>query len=304
MAEYLTIAQAAAYLGVTVDTVRLWERQGRIRAYRTVGRHRRFLEQDVKKLGGPRQGSEPSGGKGPAPPRAQTTLPSTSRLSSGLRATYWQERAQDARARLEAIRAQEAARELLQGREAEEARARAQAEATAREQEHQRRLDALKDYGHQLAHQAGLPPEWRAKATADLETYVSPTQFPHSLPEDEAQAFVAARISEIAEEFRAECARADQEERQRWERQRAHARVGQLVAYGMSRAGLVTLLWDSDEQERATRELGRELRAQVRADWTESDVRDLVDDFLEGDDEEDEEDDEEDEEDDEDDWDD
>jgi excisionase family DNA binding protein len=295
VAEYLTIAQAAAALGVTVDTLRLWERQGRIRAYRTVGRHRRFLEQDVKKLGAALRGPGPPCN----PPRPTATgprcpSPQGDWLPNATAASYWQGRAQDARAKLEALRAREVARGLIQTREAEEARARAHAEATAREQEHQRRLDALKEYGHQLAHQAGLPPEWRAKATADLETYVSPTQFPRSLPEDEAQAFVAARISEIAEEFRAECAQAEQEERQRWERQRAHTRVEQLVAYGMSRAGVVTLLWDSDEQERATRELGRELRAQVRADWTESGVRDLVDDFLEGDDEEDEEDDEDD----------
>ncbi len=290
MSEYLTIAQAAALLGVTVDTVRVWEHQGRLRAYRTAGGHRRFLAEEVRSLGGPRQSAATPGGRAGGLPNTRESLPTPSQLLGGRESAYWPGRARDARAKLEAIRAREATRELIQGREAEEARARADAEAAARERECRQRLDALKEYGRQRAYQAGLPPEWRARVTADLETYVSPIQFPSSLPEDEARSFVAARVNEIVEEFRAECARLEQDEERRRERQRTHARVQGLVAFGMTRAGWATLLWDSTESERAKRELERELRARVRSDWTETDVSGFVEDFLEEVDEEDEDD--------------
>lgn len=40
--ERLRIAEAASYLGVHPDTLRRWERAGKIRAYRTPGGERRF----------------------------------------------------------------------------------------------------------------------------------------------------------------------------------------------------------------------------------------------------------------------
>lgn len=40
--ELLPIAKAARILGVSVDTLRRWEREGRIESERTLGGHRRF----------------------------------------------------------------------------------------------------------------------------------------------------------------------------------------------------------------------------------------------------------------------
>lgn len=48
----MRITEAAAYLGVHPDTLRRWEKAGKIRVYRTPGGERRFeradLDQSVK----------------------------------------------------------------------------------------------------------------------------------------------------------------------------------------------------------------------------------------------------------------
>jgi len=50
--DRLRVAEAAQYLGVHPDTLRRWERAGKIRAYRTPGGERRFditdLDQAIK----------------------------------------------------------------------------------------------------------------------------------------------------------------------------------------------------------------------------------------------------------------
>ena len=45
----LTIGEAARTLGVSVDTVRLWESAGKIRGYRTPGNQRRFTLAEVER---------------------------------------------------------------------------------------------------------------------------------------------------------------------------------------------------------------------------------------------------------------
>ncbi len=49
MSRYLTIAEAAAIKGVSPDTLRRWEKEGKIRSVRTEGGHRRFLASDLIK---------------------------------------------------------------------------------------------------------------------------------------------------------------------------------------------------------------------------------------------------------------
>lgn len=51
--ELLPISKAAALLGVSVDTVRRWERAGHIESTRTVGGQRRFRRGDVERLRNP-----------------------------------------------------------------------------------------------------------------------------------------------------------------------------------------------------------------------------------------------------------
>jgi excisionase family DNA binding protein len=46
--ELMSIGEAARVLGVAVDTLRRWEREGKIAATRTLGGQRRFTRSDVE----------------------------------------------------------------------------------------------------------------------------------------------------------------------------------------------------------------------------------------------------------------
>ena len=54
MERLLSIAEAAALSGASLDTLRRWERIGRLSAIRTAGGHRRYREEDVMSLVQPR----------------------------------------------------------------------------------------------------------------------------------------------------------------------------------------------------------------------------------------------------------
>ena len=49
-AEHLPIGAASALIGVSTDTLRRWEKDGRISAVRTPTNHRRFLRSDIEAL--------------------------------------------------------------------------------------------------------------------------------------------------------------------------------------------------------------------------------------------------------------
>jgi excisionase family DNA binding protein len=58
--EWLTLGQAAAFLGAAQSTVRKWADGGRVPAFYTPGGHRRFRRADLEAfLAGPRGGSGP-----------------------------------------------------------------------------------------------------------------------------------------------------------------------------------------------------------------------------------------------------
>jgi len=46
--DWLTIGQAAKYLGVSPDTLRRWERRGKIKCYRTPGGRRLYTQYDLE----------------------------------------------------------------------------------------------------------------------------------------------------------------------------------------------------------------------------------------------------------------
>ncbi len=48
--ELLPVGQASALVGVSTDTLKRWERAGRIRAERTPTGHRRFRRSEVERL--------------------------------------------------------------------------------------------------------------------------------------------------------------------------------------------------------------------------------------------------------------
>jgi excisionase family DNA binding protein len=64
--EWLTLGQAAAFLGAAQSTVRKWADGGRLPAFYTPGGHRRFRRDDLEAfLAGPR--TTPRASRGPAP---------------------------------------------------------------------------------------------------------------------------------------------------------------------------------------------------------------------------------------------
>jgi excisionase family DNA binding protein len=48
--QWLTLGEAAKYLGVAQSTIRRWADEGRVRAFYTPGRHRRFRLADLDDL--------------------------------------------------------------------------------------------------------------------------------------------------------------------------------------------------------------------------------------------------------------
>ena len=50
MKKYYTIKQAAELLGVSDDTLRRWETEGKIKPIRTKGNHRRFADDDLSQI--------------------------------------------------------------------------------------------------------------------------------------------------------------------------------------------------------------------------------------------------------------
>ena len=63
--EWLTLSQAAAYLGVAQSTVRKWSDSGRLGAFYTPGGHRRFRRADLDAF---------LSGSGPAQTRGTPTV--------------------------------------------------------------------------------------------------------------------------------------------------------------------------------------------------------------------------------------
>ncbi|MDX6506657.1 MAG: hypothetical protein QOG06_1301 [Gaiellaceae bacterium] len=60
--DWLTLGQAARYLGVAQSTIRKWSDSGRVRAFYTPGRHRRYRRGDLDAF---LENSGPGGGGGP-----------------------------------------------------------------------------------------------------------------------------------------------------------------------------------------------------------------------------------------------
>jgi len=48
--DLIPLKEAARLLGVAPDTVRVWERKGKVSAIRTLGGHRRFRRGDIEAL--------------------------------------------------------------------------------------------------------------------------------------------------------------------------------------------------------------------------------------------------------------
>jgi len=264
----LTVGDVAQLAGVSVDTVRGWERQGMIRAIRTPGEHRRFARREVEEFirrSMPGAMRQPAAGNKPGSRRAPRS--GSNRFSSP-----WEPEIDEAQSELAILRAKRESESIRRSLHADaEAAARGAREDCSR-REVEKRLGGLRAYGRNLA--AGLPTEWRAEVTRDLEEYVSERNFPTSLDEVDARSYVEARVEAFRERHRQALALQAEENRRQ-------ERVAGLIRTGEIAAVLLTQGWAYEQSTEARRIVERELRSDVDSDWTEDEVRTLVRDVLE-----------------------
>lgn len=260
--KLLTIGQVAKRLRVSVDVVRSLTSTGRLKAVRTGGGHRRYSAGEIARFELDRRTGLPK-----RPPRPVTRVP------------LHRDPAID--------EDPPSLADLKASAEPKAATNRDSADAD------RLRLDALKKHGCYMAIGALMPPEWQARVTRDLETFVTAEQVPAWLPAWQAQQIVEARVRSFIEQYHAAEAR-------RRKRDEDERRLKALIDHGINRASWKTITgWDVAERERARREVRDVLKDQVEVDWSEAEVSDLVDDVLarwDGEDEEDDQDDEDDDE--------
>ena len=282
---WLSPAQVAARFAVSTDTIRRWGRTGRLREHRTPSGQRRYRAEDVEALAagaptstGPLARAAVQPMARPRPPDHSTADvadvgPEPVELPMG--PPSWKQRVLEAEAEVEVLKARHELEELVQARQRlQDVRAEKATAAAAAEQE-ERRLKNLKDQGRLHAILAGVPPVWRAKVGRELELYVTSKHFPPGLSDAEAIALVKKKVEKVLRPYRKKLADAEEEQEDR-------LRVESLIKHGKSRAVTNTLLWDQLIRDDALGAVDQVLKAEVEADWTEADVSEMVDEILEG----------------------
>ncbi len=313
MGRQLTIGQTAKRLGLEVDTVRKLEREGKIRAVRTRGGHRRFTEEEIdryrksrRRTGTAKSGSRRRQGaaRRSTPARiAPTRHPRTGAFAArdacfpddnddideDLPFDEFEDEMEDGiysapppappAPRVVAPPAPAPRPTLFEARPAPVA----PAPATLSGFLDQMRLQRIKGYGR-TAIPYGLPAEWQGRAIAELERYVTPIQFPADLSDAKAVEIVRARVAEVLRPYH------DAEEkatRQKKAKEAAEMRRAALIAHGNEYARRETSDWDWSANHEARDEVKQVLDREVEHDWTEREVEDEVDEILDesGDDE-------------------
>jgi len=198
----------------------------------------------------------------------------------------WERRVKEEQADLEVTRIRRERAELIRAERAErEARERAandaERTATAREAERERlaafkatqekRLNQLREYGKACA--VWAPAEYQTNVVRDLLSSVTLELYPPDLPEYLARVQVNARVEKLLKPWR------DEETRKRAKLE-SERKLDSLIISGRWHAQAETRNWDRRAADGANREVERSLRDEVEADWTNDDVRDLVDDVL------------------------
>jgi len=282
MDRLLSIGEVAKRLRVSVDVVRSLTDSGELKAARTGGRHRRYKPEEVDRYR--TKGRVRGRDRQPEPP-AKKSRP----MDQDLGEIDFEDNPPTLE-ELEAAEAREAARQ--------------------RSQAEQERLEGWKKFGREFARYTGLPTEWRVKIIENLEDFVTTKRIPPTLSKEEAELVLKAQVNSFVTQYRedvrerqqrerdaaAERQRADEErqrienerrqkerdaEEQRRKQQEDQQKVQSLIRHGNSRAWSETITgWEWSEAQRACRDVERALKEEVKADWTEADVDDLVDDVL------------------------
>jgi excisionase family DNA binding protein len=262
LGRLLTPAEKARQLGVSPDTLRRWENEGRIQAELTAGKQRRYRERDRPRLAdfdddqyATPQEREPA----PSPSSAPAVAPWDARIH--------EKRADVEIARLNReheaiIRAQRDEREARQRqREEAERRAVVEREQEAARQREEQRLARLRDQGALIA--AVAPLEHQARVKRELLAHVTTENFPAQLNPFEAHALLTKRVEAILKPWRDE------------------TRVQELLREMRTHAQLRTFRdWDDGPAQDARREVEQRLRTEIDASWTKDDVHARVDEIL------------------------
>jgi excisionase family DNA binding protein len=172
---FLRIGEAAALAGVSLDTLRKWDRAGILRARRTLGRQRRYARNEVEELMSRGLGKSPSRPAAPLQPQGPAAVLPAARLpyrpslaSPAETPAPWDEDVAQARAELEILRAHAEAAALQRAEEQESLAAQQSAEEERAQQQAERRLEELKSYGRGLASRPsgrrGSLPSWRTSS--------------------------------------------------------------------------------------------------------------------------------------------
>jgi excisionase family DNA binding protein len=291
MKEYLTIGEAAQRLNLQVDTVRRLERAGTLKAERTDGKHRRFRAEVIERYARRREAA-PARRYAQVAPEKRVRRPDPAPSRPGrepIEADSFPEMAEwqsfdDSEPLLPVDDELPVTPRSVNPQVVSPSRSR---------DEEASRLHTIKNLGLQAIPFA-VPPAWRGRVVADLERFVTRTQFPTYLTLFDSGNLVRARVEEVLEPYHADMARRTQELA---DKTAAESRLNALKAHGRRYVVSETSEWEWSEACEARRDVETALNAEVQAGWSELDVEDLADDILDDfEDDEEEEEDEEDEE--------
>lgn len=307
MGSQLTIGETARRLGLEVDTVRKLEREGKIRAIRTRGGHRRFTEEEIARFRKSRKKAS-SSKSGTRRPRSATRRPQRGPLAQGRhpRTGEFLPRGVEFADDFEDYEdlpppddfdddlepevyvpppAPPPPQPVVRAPQPPIAKRPAPAPpppaaAATRVPDtslaDRLRLQMVKVCGR-IAISSNAPPEWQGKVIADLERFVTATQFPADLSHATAVEIVRARVDEVLRPWRDAEVKAAQEKKAKEE---ADRRRMALIAYGNNYASRETTGWDWSASTEARDEVKKVLEREVEHDWTEREVEDEVDEIL------------------------
>ena len=286
--KWFSASETARYLNISVDKVRQLDQSGELPAERTKGGHRRFSRKALDAyLARKGRGGSPRVQERSRKPSRQVERPEP--IPDPLEEDPEDfEPGDEYRERfVEAPSPPPPPINPLErfAREMEERRKRDAEEAPLR------RLVTLKQYGlNQIGW--GIPDSWHARVAAALESYVTLKTFPAWVTDGDAYRIVRGKVEEVLQPYHDEVARKKAEEtrreeeaankrRQEEEEAQEERRVQELINDGMRHARSETMFdWESDDRDRALRDVERMLKDSVESDWTEGEVKDAVNDEL------------------------
>jgi excisionase family DNA binding protein len=286
--KWFSSSEAARYLGVSVDTIRQLDESGELRASRTKGGHRRFSRKalDAYLVRKTRRGSKQANER-PNPRSRPVARPEPDPEPLDDDTDDFEPGDEELEPSLEEPPPPPPPLNPLEklAREREERRKHEKDEAPLR------RLTTLKQYGlNQIGW--GIPDSWHARVAAALESYVTLKTFPAWVTDVDAYRIVRGKVEEVLQPYHDEVARKKAEEtrreeeaankrRQEEEEAQEERRVQELINDGMRHARSETMFdWESDDRDRALRDVERMLKDSVESDWTEHEVKDAVNDEL------------------------